>query len=1284
MKLRFPVKLCFSRSRNRMAMRHEKAFALISIITLLCLVAVICLGLLSLSSLSLRGSTASAAQASAQANARLALMFALGDLQKFAGPDQRITAHAEINVPAPQSGNLPGALPGPNMKWVGVWSTTRASNGGTPSITNAPTPSKPAVMGAADPNYPDTKFLSDARAIPGYTSQSWRMAWLVSGNPNPANLPPTPASDYVTLVQRSAGLANATDADLTCDRISVPSVKISQASKQRGAYAYWVGDESLKARVNLKPTDKQPDVNDPTDGGMARLAGAEGANVRFVKSGATKPYGPIQDLSAADRRKLITTAELAIPLNSTSVPQKNFHDLTVYSESVLADAREGGLKKDLTSYISKPGENPIPALAGIPETGLTQVGSQKGRAMLPGDLYGAYAPNFLQLRNWFQLSKNVTGKIGSGSMEPVFLPTRTSTANYGPMPDIKACAQAVHPYMTSCKVAYDFSIDSTRGTSGKALRLHVYPRVTLWNPYNVTLNPAKYWVGCFKDVGNMALMNVAYCEVIPGTNGNFYGNESRSMIYFQLDAPAMGPGECLVFSPAGSSPETKYEASNPSANVLSASVPSGGLENFYFDSLRQLPASVTTWQNQPYQIETGENRQFVLKSAAGSTTSPETAPILQRLATSSCGETGAYYAGSVHGNWKQNEASVLFKPSSSHSTTVPSRHWYAQARMQWMDECSGEVSGGYGAPVGAFSVRKPIIANFNIRPNIVHRSNFCTALEQWYWNYGPYLDGRAEQKPLNDAAFRGPYSNGKALDSPFGYPVDYPGVESYVMFDVPQPDTPLFSLACFQHAQLSYQGWQPTYIVGNSLCEPRCGSGADPRDPAVPYLSRDITVHQAYYNLGYGPAWAWQQAGGSTTYKNAWDANLENDRNGTGRWNDLIQNTSGGEMKEMLFYDASYMVNYALWDRYFLSSLPHNNSGTPIWDNSTATLPNARMILNPYSGISATQRTSLITGANSFDSMAYLFLNQGGFNINSTSVEAWRAFFSSLNDVSRPTRDGKKVLAAFSRLLIPSSDKGVGNHQSASPWTSARVLTEAEIDALANEMVRVVRSRGPFLGVADFVNRRLMKVKGKVKGPLLAEDKEGNIKTDASLCGPLQAAIEAARINSALQNDTIKSPSLGAQSVTGGDWVTADARRGGWSFDNRSVNPDFWAFAPWKTFGAPGYLTQADVLQAMGSNITARGDTFVVRGYGETRDANGKVTAKAWCEAVVQRTPDYLAGKSVTDPSDASGNNPLEPAVIRSTSDYTLADNPALLPINKKFGRRFVIRNFRWLNPSEV
>ena len=85
------------------------------------------------------------------------------------------------------------------------------------------------------------------------------------------------------------------------------------------------------------------------------------------------------------------------------------------------------------------------------------------------------------------------------------------------------------------------------------------------------------------------------------------------------------------------------------------------------------------------------------------------------------------------------------------------------------------------------------------------------------------------------------------------------------------------------------------------------------------------------------------------------------------------------------------------------------------------------------------------------------------------------------------------------------------------------------------------------------------------------------------------------------------------------------------------------------------------MLQSLAPVITCRSDTFTIRGYGEAKDAGGKVIARAWCEAVVQRMPDFV------DPTNAA--------------DTAIA---SLSPVNQTFGRRFEIISFRRVPSAEL
>jgi len=102
---------------------------------------------------------------------------------------------------------------------------------------------------------------------------------------------------------------------------------------------------------------------------------------------------------------------------------------------------------------------------------------------------------------------------------------------------------------------------------------------------------------------------------------------------------------------------------------------------------------------------------------------------------------------------------------------------------------------------------------------------------------------------------------------------------------------------------------------------------------------------------------------------------------------------------------------------------------------------------------------------------------------------------------------------------------------------------------------------------------------------------------------------------------------------------------------------------PWASRAAfaPGFLTQADMLNSLGPVLTARSDTFRIRVYGDVQNpTTTNIEGKAWCEAIVQRVPDY----------------------IESTVDAWTT--PATGTPSATFGRRFKIVSFRWLSANDI
>ncbi|MCP5536108.1 MAG: hypothetical protein H7A51_07700 [Akkermansiaceae bacterium] len=352
--------------------------------------------------------------------------------------------------------------------------------------------------------------------------------------------------------------------------------------------------------------------------------------------------------------------------------------------------------------------------------------------------------------------------------------------------------------------------------------------------------------------------------------------------------------------------------------------------------------------------------------------------------------------------------------------------------------------------------------------------------------------------------------------------------------------------------------------------------------------------------------------------------------------------------------DRSYAANHLLWDDYFFSSLaPQNGSfyqkfGKPRTLHQVATsffsgndfqsLPNTRYL--PYlGGKTGTELVdSLVSQGDTptpggYEKLAAHLLVSGGFNINSTSESAWANLIASAhlkqpvvldpiqNKGPTPQPAGEFIV---SRYTLPN-----GEHSSAGGtdlrWRSYRELTDDEVEQLAKAIVAQVKKRGPFRSLGEFINRRL-----------------GSAGDETSLYGALQAALEdpSVDINKDYRNDVI---------------TAADIAPANYKFPAAATGSRYQ--------GAPAYVTQADILQPIAPVITARSDTFIVRGYGDSVSADGnKVLARAYYEAVVQRYPEYL------DTQDA-------PEV--SSADLTAVSN-------QRFGRRFRIRSFRWLSHDEI
>jgi hypothetical protein len=296
---------------------------------------------------------------------------------------------------------------------------------------------------------------------------------------------------------------------------------------------------------------------------------------------------------------------------------------------------------------------------------------------------------------------------------------------------------------------------------------------------------------------------------------------------------------------------------------------------------------------------------------------------------------------------------------------------------------------------------------------------------------------------------------------------------------------------------------------------------------------------------------------------------------------------------------------------------------TAFFDNSSP-LPNSRFI--PYSGGRKTSEiVAAISAPDGHRKTAAHLLIDCPFNVNSTRVDVWQALLASTFGSDVP------IIAAGRVSSNKGDDTPVMRHlpgagpdfesqvdpvsRDLAKWNGHRRLDSTQIRRLAEEIVKEVKARGPFQSLAEFVNRR------PGSGEL-------------AQAGALQAALERAGINDTTRNRAFRvARDATHANPTAAEGNTAD--------------------------GAPGIISQADLLTPIAPILTARGDTFRIRAYGEA-GPSGSGMIRAWCEAVVQRVPEFV---------DPTADEPW----VRPAN-----------PVNQRFGRRYEIVSFRWLSADEL
>ncbi len=310
---------------------------------------------------------------------------------------------------------------------------------------------------------------------------------------------------------------------------------------------------------------------------------------------------------------------------------------------------------------------------------------------------------------------------------------------------------------------------------------------------------------------------------------------------------------------------------------------------------------------------------------------------------------------------------------------------------------------------------------------------------------------------------------------------------------------------------------------------------------------------------------------------------------------------------------------------------------------------------------------------------AYLTVN-GQFNVNSTSIPAWTAVLRGLRDQRVPVLKAGTTAATIESVgaartplvrMFPSPES-LSSSTRAPALTGYNALTDEQLVLLATEIVKQVRLRGPFLSLSEFVNRQLRSATDSAVDPCLR--------------GALQAALEAVQQPPASLTEKDSAKKVYANSAV--KYVLNAANYGKpttplsqqdklnpFGFSADYINP--YASIGNSNEGLPGWPRQADLLRRLAPIMSVRDETFTVRALGEVLTAEG--TARAWCEAVYQRVPEYVDPR--IEPWKAPMGDYIPPSGLYP------GENPARsfpYMANALFGRRLKLVSFRWLRADEI
>ncbi|MEI6794481.1 MAG: hypothetical protein WCL05_04510 [Verrucomicrobiota bacterium] len=1232
----------------------------------------------------------------AKLNAAVSLRLALAHLQQEAGPDRRMTARADILANTTQAGWTWNTIRNP--LWTGVWRSDQQLQPPSWLVSGRPD----MTPGAQSANlYGEADFYID-QWVP------WQNDFTL-----PANL-------LVPLVGDTCAsgpeLATATSPGKPDGRITLPRVPLPDAGS-KGSYCYWIGDEGVKARINLTDPRLTP-ASGTTTAQLQQeaLRGTVRSGTDLLAGLETMPLSGI-DPRITQMRELPFLTNSGLGLIETTPPtraKRLFSETTLWSRGVNCDSLWGGLKIDLSLAFEKTdaewklsefGEGSAPKdSAGAQLSGVTYTSHPSGSGVRSAfadakvtvkhdgvtrniaPLYSfasnstTRGPTWEALRNYHRLYKELNwfNPIGPELNARAHYPNAVALAvsaygdrnHYGRFYDRadaagdflnattvnglyppKPTKVAVSPY-----VCRQMLVWGLQDGGGGALRLTITPIVVLHNPYNVALRLARDSSSLettamrlsFRNWESLSLQFQTPTQTWTRTIGELAAAADPSVNAVESFRMNLGvdnvllPGEFRIFSYPATGAAPTYASTSAftrtPANAIVGMDTRGGFWMNCTDAAG-MPLNLTYGTGGENVAVTLRNTgsyeaRVLLTSWPGDRIAPTGNGSLSAV-FNTCSELNTLSATDLSRSGGATSLVIggtgIVLPDTKSEPRILGIHDYV---LRWPKDT---------LPFPVFSHSNPMAAVTRADANGMASASTPAGYAFTSPSYRMMLrPANSWNEVIETATVGGSQAfGGLSVTSGLG------GVTSAVYTEVPL-SAPL-SLAQYTHANFGLRDQEPLFQIGNS------------------FSPLTINIASSY---GTDP-------GGS-----------------------------------IVTHDHAWMANSAIYDRFFLSgAAPVVTRGQVVTESKSLST-----VLDEFAagtGRLANPRTKLFASRDPATVRAMLgdhrriagtILTDGTFNVNSTSVDAWTALLAS----------AKRNAMGSATALLPGSDKNARFPRSAradasdynyktalndkKAWTGLATLDDAQIKLLAKSIVEetrmrlhynhrysygikpgldvhyVIKDRGvevplPYIGLAQFVNRfncgaypSQVSYQGCLQNAILRADVDGaNLSNRSS---PLAAApaYDSTKLTQLTGSTPDTNPAVAGQIPYVYQTMNVNAT------DPRTSQNKGHSLR-----AAPTSLMQSDILEAVGSSLSTRSDTFVIRCYGDSTDPldPNRTLAGCWIEAVVQRIPEFC------DPSQ-----PPETEVCKSTDGQL--HNPLLSQINRTLGRRFVILSTRTLAQKDL